>query len=147
MVPKRTGPGIAKVRHAGLVSTRALTLVRATDPTWAQLFDEADVVSEGVAGQEGGRLVYRGFTSIVLVRERERHDAAWDVAAAARLAALDPHFRVRAMRVARREAQARAPGALEVAHMDVLVRQGPRGITVEVDVEGEVAASSQNVKL
>ncbi|MCC6556163.1 MAG: hypothetical protein IT372_24650 [Polyangiaceae bacterium] len=111
---RRRGPGLAKARAAPLVRRRRLELVAASDGRLRELFDDADVISEGRAGLEGGELVYHGSTS---VRLGPGDDAG--IEALARVATLDPHMRLRALRLARREASARAGGPIGTLRAEV----------------------------
>ena len=86
----------------------------ASDGRLRELFDDADVISEGRAGIEGGELVYHGSTSVRLGRG---DDAG--IEALARMATLDPHMRLRALRIARREASARAGGPIGTLRAEV----------------------------
>lgn len=115
-----------------------MSLIHADDALWALLFDDADIVSEGAVDREGVELVYRGTTSIILsTRLLGRADEDF-VARLARVASIDPHLRLRAVRIARREAQVRAPSALEPAHMDVVVRSVADGVRIDVEVDAVV---------
>ena len=85
----------------------------------------ADVVSEGA--MSGG--LYYGTTDVcVSVAEDERENVA-------ALAARDPHVRLRVLRLARREACARAEGSLGTIRAEVSVSLDERGVRIRVDVE------------
>ena len=141
---RRPGPGITKVRHPHPVATRVVSLVRAGDGHWATLFDRADVVSEGAAEQEGPSLVYRGTTSIILrwsaMQQEVAETPSWACEERVRAVAMDPHLRLRAVRVAQREAQSRAPGMLGTTRMDLFVRSEEREVRIDVDVDAVVEA-------
>ncbi len=126
------------------MTARVVLLVRAGDGHWATLFDRADVVSEGAAEQEGSSLVYRGTTSIILrwgtMRQGADETRCGNVEEKARAVAMDPHLRLRAVRVAQREAQSRAPGMLGTTRMDLFVRSDEREIRIDVDVDAVVEA-------
>ncbi len=109
------GPGPAKIRGAPLVLRRFVELVAASEGRLREIFDAADVVSEGSARPEGSRIVYYGSTSIVL---RPGEEPAL-VAELARVLPLDPHARVRALRIAHREAASRAGGPIGVLHAEL----------------------------
>lgn len=141
------GPGVVKVRHPSAVRVRTLQLVAGSDAHWAALLERADLVSEGAVSNERGALVYRGTTSILVADDA--HGGAvppWDLRQLAQVAAKDPHFRLRAMRLAQREAQSRAPGPLDSLGMDVNIFMDPRGLRADIDVEGAVFATSRKVK-
>jgi hypothetical protein len=100
------------------------------------LFEKADIVSEGASRDVGTKRAYFGSTDIVLVGGLEcpgvgRHDLA-------QIAARDPHVRLRAVRMARREAAQRAGGPLDSLHAEITVSRGSRGVTVHVEVEAHV---------
>ncbi len=138
---RHAGPGIAKVRHPRPQARRAVSLCRTDDALWAWLFERADVLSEGAAEQEGDAFVYRGTTSIILPVDDlvpGERDVSGRVLIPA--ASADPHLRLRAVRVARREAHVRAPGPLETVRMDVVVRFVPEGLRIDIDVDAEVSA-------
>ncbi len=122
------GPGVVKVRHPRPQTTRVASLTRADDGLWAQLFRRADIVSEGATDHEDEGVVYRGSTSILLQGVGQLMHAA----------EVDPHLRLRALRMARREAQVRAPGLLDVARMDMIVRLVGSVVRIDVDVEARV---------
>jgi hypothetical protein len=130
------GPGVTKTRIAPLFHSRILRLVASSDARWAQLFEKADVVSEGAPRGEGAQRSYFGSSDIVLfVRPLRRGDTMEGLAGAM---ALDPHVRLRAVRMARREAQLRAQGPLDSLHAEITVSPCSRGVTVHVEVEARV---------
>ena len=130
------GPGLAKAERPALIRTRTLKLVAGSDARWLELFESADIVSEGAprAYEEGRR--YYGSTDIVLPVAAERSED--DLASLARVVALDPHVRLRALRLARREAEQRASGPLERLEAEITVESRANGIALHVEVEGEV---------
>lgn len=140
MAARRVGPGVVKVRHPRPVACRAVALLRADDALWAQLFEGADVVSEGAAEREGEVLIYRGTTSIIL-SGRVLSMSDQQLALLARAATVDPHVKLRAVRIARREAQVRAPGSLHPTVMDVVVRLCASGVRLDIEVDAQVDAS------
>ena len=111
-----------------IVARRAL-LLRAPDPSWRELFDGADTVSEGGARQEAHGRVWYGFTSLILATS----DGEAPLLAA--LAERDVHVRLRAIRAARREACLRAPSRLGRLACEVRVVADPRGVRIDVDVQ------------
>jgi hypothetical protein len=127
MLRQAQGPGVVKVRQPRPVASRVLALVRADDSLWAGLFDKADVVSEGRAQQEGDGEVYRGTTSILL--------SSSNVPVAS---TQDPHLRLRAMRIAHREAQVRSSGSLGPIQMDMVVRVSEKQVCIHIEVEAQV---------
>ncbi|HEY8038238.1 MAG TPA: hypothetical protein VIF15_00520 [Polyangiaceae bacterium] len=126
-------PGLAKARGLPLVHSRRAVLVRAPDPRWRELFERADIVSEGCARDEAGGRVWYGSTSLIL---RIEPDAAPGGAPfLAGLAARDVHIRLRAVRTAHREASLRAPGRLGRFACEIRVEPDARGVRIDVDVQ------------
>jgi hypothetical protein len=107
--------------------------VRDDDAAWRVLFEAADAVSEGGARVEGSKRVWYGSTSLILALPEPvpASERAFLVAVAER----SLHVRVRAVRVARREAQSRAPAALGRATCEIHVSPDPRGLRIDVDVQ------------
>jgi len=135
-------PGLAKTRGVPLVVVRDTRLARATDGRWRALFDEADAVSEGLARSEATGRVWYGSTSLLLrlppeVGEDERvfvrHVAERDV-----------HVRLRAVRMARREAVLRAPSPLGVSTCEMSFRLDPGGLRIDVDVEAPLIEAREH---
>jgi hypothetical protein len=123
------GPGLAKARHAPLVEEREPLLLRATDARWRELFEKADLVTEGASRAEAQGRVWYGSTSLILLVD------ALDVPRLAAVASRDVHVRLRALRAARREACLRAPGRLGRLTCEIRVRTHPRGVRIDVDVQ------------
>jgi hypothetical protein len=137
---KAPRPGLAKVRAAPLVARRTIQLASASAGRWQGLVEDADVVSEGRTVPEGERLVYYGSTSVLLLGRSaggELPDA--ELPALAALIGVDPHVRLRVLRVARREAEARAGGALGTLHAEIDVRPSARGVALLVEVVARLA--------
>jgi hypothetical protein len=128
-IPFVTRPGLAKARAEPVVLARQMVLVRASDSRWRDMFDRADVVSEGgVRAEALGRMWY-GSTSLILLAEAS--EAPFFAAVAER----DVHVRVRALRAACREAGSRAPGRLGRISSEVRIAADPRGVRIDVDVQ------------
>jgi hypothetical protein len=137
-----TRPGLAKARGLPVVLRRDVLLVRAPDPRWRDLVDAADVVSEGCLRQERTGRVWYGSTSLIL-----RVDAS--VADPAFLAALvgrDLHVRLRAVRVAQREACLRASGRLGRFACEMRVSPDPQGVRIDVDVQAPLIERRAHAK-
>ena len=118
-------------------------LVRACSNRWTELFERADILSEGSARQEAHGRVWYGTTSLILPVE------GTDTALLAAVAARDVHVRLRALRVARREACLRAPGRLGRLGCEVQVKPDVRGVRIDVDVQApliEWSARSRAVR-
>ena len=135
-------PGLAKVRTPRHVSRTTRTFVRTLDGAVRDWIERADVMSEGaVRGAGGSAATYFGSSSILL---------AWELAPAAELrdpALLplfenDPHVRVRVLRIARREAEARG-GDLSVVFADITASVTSKGVLLSVDVEAKVRVALQ----
>jgi hypothetical protein len=136
------GPGPAKIRVPPLFQRRRLELFTASAGRLQALFDEADVVSEGAMRDEGSALVYYGTTSLLVALPLDESvPAQLD-----RTLALDPHLRVRAVRVAHREASARAGAPLGMLHAEVHcgLKRGATTATfaLTVDVTARVLRAS-----
>jgi hypothetical protein len=124
-----TRPGLAKARRLPYVLAHTTTLLRAAEPSWRELFERADVVSEGCARDEASGRAWYGSTSLVLdVPEIDR-------ATLAAVVARDIHVRLRAVRTAHREASLRAPGRLGRFSCEIQVAPDPRGVRIDVDVQ------------
>ena len=132
MSPPR-GPSVVKARRPALVSLDRRARLRVHEPVWRELFDRADAVSEGSCREEQGGRVWYGTTSLILplplpFTHEERHFLA-------AVAARDLHVRLRAMRIAHREAQSRAPAALARTTCELVVSSDPRGVRIDVDIQ------------
>jgi hypothetical protein len=127
---------LAKTGQAPLFADRTLVLVTSSDARWAELFEKADVVSEGAPRPSGDERVYFGCTDIVLHLPLERAGQTPTRMAAA--VARDPHVRVRALRAARREATQRAQGPLDRLSAEITFGINDRGVVVHVEVEARV---------
>src|SRR3974390_2250278 len=112
-----------------LVLARSALIVRASDARWREKFEAADVVSEGAVRDEKHGRVWYGSTSLILTLD----DA--DPPFAASLAQRDLHVRLRAVRMAHREACLRAPARLGRFVCEVRIAQGDRGVRIDVDVQ------------
>jgi len=133
-------PGLAKIRAVPLVAERTLHLSAASEGRWRRIVEAADVVSEGRTIPEGERLVYYGSTSVLLLRRSaggELPDA--QLPALTALIRADPHVRLHVLRVARREAEARAGGALGTLRAEIDVAASARGLSLLVEVVARLA--------
>ena len=127
------GPTIVKARKPALVSMDRRARLRVHEAVWREMFDRADLVSEGSCRDEKGVRVWYGTTSLILplglpFTHEERHFLA-------AVAARDLHVRLRAIRVAHREAQSRAPAALDNATCEITVSSDPGGVRIDVDIQ------------
>jgi hypothetical protein len=140
-VKRGARPGLKKTRALPLVEQHTRQLWRSTDYRWRELFESADVVSEGATRQEQDGPTYYGSTSVLLPFE-SRGGAVPDDEASRVLSVLsaDPHARLRAVRIACLEAQLRAGGPIGRVRAELFVRSDPRGVRVDVEVEARVHA-------
>jgi len=106
--------------------------VRGADPRWRELFEHADTVSEGsVRAEKAGRVWY-GSTSLILrIDPADAGDAGPAFLAA--IARRDVHVRLRAVRIAHREACARSPCRLGRFTCEIRVESDTRGVRIDVD--------------
>jgi hypothetical protein len=111
-----------------------VTLVRAPDPRWRELFERADTVSEGSVREERSGRMWYGSTSLILHVDPAQADDASPAFLAA-LVARDVHVRLRAVRTAFREACARSPCRLGRFTCEIRVESDPRGVRIDVDVQ------------
>jgi hypothetical protein len=128
LLPK--GPGLRKTQGLPLVERRETLLVRTHDAAWRLVFEAADAVSEGQLRGD----TWFGSTSLLL-RAEDSVPASLPAIAARCI-----HIRLRAIRFARREAQARAPGSLAQSRCDVRFSAHPGGIRIDVDIEADLLA-------
>ncbi len=126
------GPGLRKTRGDAIGQTRALALVKVVDARWRDLVEAADIVSEGSSRLEGDAPTWYGSTSLLLALPDV---SAGDREKIAALAWGDPHLRVRVLRIAHREAAARAPATLGSATCELRTAADPRGLRIDVDVQ------------
>lgn len=139
--PALPRPGLAKARARAAVRSRAIVLHEASDAGWRIAIDTADVVSEGRAETEPGGVVYYGSTSVLLpFVGASAPPSPAEIAALALIAPLDPHLRVRALRIARREAALRSGGELDSVHAELTVVVDASGVRVTIDVVAPVVA-------
>lgn len=129
----KRGPGLARCRPRGPVSFQWAPLVRGSDPGWRALFDGADSVSEGSVVKEAGGPVWYGSTSVILAAPAGTPETERTLLAG--VAAKDLHVRLRAVRLARREAQLRAPSSLGRSSCEIRVVSEERGVRIDVDIQ------------
>ena len=145
MESRRRRPGLAKTRAAAFVRQRQVEQWAAIDYRWRELFERADVMSEGAVRNEPNGAIYYGSTSVVLpVVSCGGLIPDDQVELVARALSGDPHARTRAVRVAYLEAQLRAQQPMERLSADLTVRHDARGVTVGVDVEARLLHRSRD---
>jgi hypothetical protein len=144
---KLKGPGLRKARTVGLLDRRTVELWRSNDYRLRELFECADVMSEGATRNEPDGATYYGSTS-VLLPFASRGGAVPDELGReiAALVAADPHARIRAVRIACLEAQVRSNGRIGRVRAELAVRHDTRGVRVDVDVEARVFAEMSPAK-
>jgi hypothetical protein len=124
--------------------------VRAPDPRWRDLFEQADVVSEGSLREERTGRVWYGSTSLILRVGPHAGDGAEKLPAdpsfLAALVSRDVHARLRAVRVAHREACLRAPGRLGRFTCEMRISPDPEGVRIDVDVQAPLIERSAHAK-
>jgi hypothetical protein len=121
------------------LSARRVDLWQASDYRFRELFEAADVMSEGATKDESDGKMYYGSTSIVLPFSSRGGFVPDDQAEpVARLLARDPHARLRATRIARLEAQVRSAAPIGRVRAELGVRVVTQGIQVSVEVEARV---------
>jgi hypothetical protein len=136
-------PGLAKAREQPLVLARRTVLVRAADARWRDLFTRADIVSEGGVRVEAHGRVWYGSTSLILPAE------AAEAPFVTALAERDVHVRLRALRIAHREACLRAPARLGRLAGEIRFVADGRGVRIDVDVQApliEARAASRRAR-
>lgn len=137
--PRARGPGLKKTHALPLLSARKVELWQASDYRWRELFEAADVMSEGATRDEPDGKMYYGSTSILLPFSSRGGFVPDDQAEpVARVLARDPHARLRATRVARLEAQVRSAAPIGRVRAELSVGVVAHGIQVSVEVEARV---------
>ena len=143
MSKRPAGPAVIKARGLPLLRTRSVELWQGLDYRWRELLETADVMSEGAVRHEPDGPVYYGSTSLLLPFASQGGQVP-DLDADRLAGALcrDPHVRLRAMRIACREAEQRSPGPLARVTAEVFVRRESRGLKLDIEVEARVIEQS-----
>ncbi len=128
-----------KARSAPLVRRRVVELYQGSDARWRELFQSADIMSEGAIRPEKEGPRYYGTTSLLLPRRLLGATRNDEMQRLARIMESDPHARTRAVRIAHREAQVRAPGLLGQMTADLVMSADASGIWIRIDVDASVA--------
>jgi hypothetical protein len=128
-------PGLTKIRSVPLYRERRVVVVRTVAGRIRELIEAADVVSEGATRNEDGELVYFGSTSLHL-----RGDAMGvGPHQLAALLARDPHVRLLALRIARREISARVSTDIGTLRTELSIGVKDRVVTIDVDIVAAIA--------
>lgn len=140
----RRGPGLAKTTRHRFIVSRQLQVWQSSDHGWQELFEAADVMSEGAVRRDRDGSTYYGTTSLLLPY-RSRGGLLPDHLAAdvMRLLSRDLHARVRAIRIACREAQVRCDDPLGRIRAEFVVRPDARGVRLDVEVEAQVLEAAR----
>lgn len=147
MALRGKSPGLKKAGGLPLLHQRTLELFQSSDYRWRELFEAADVMSEGATREEPEGAVYYGSTSVLLPLASHGGLIPDDEAEhVLRLIAADPHARVRAVRIACLEAQLRSQGPLGRVRAELFVRRGGRGIRIDIEVEAPVGEAQDRGK-
>jgi hypothetical protein len=118
-------------------------LWQSSDYRWRELFESADVMSEGATRDEPEGATYYGSSSILLpFRSRGGNVPDEHASDLIVLIQRDPHARLRAVRIACLEAQVRCNGPIGRVRAELFVRGDLRGIRVDVEVEARVFSDS-----
>jgi hypothetical protein len=139
----RPRPGLAKARQPPLLKRRELVLWHGSDYRWRELFEAADVLSEGATRKSADEATYYGSTSIVMCPEVPVGAPALTQRELASLMAADPHVRLRAVRIACREAQVRAKAPMGKIHAEVAVKPDVIGVRIHIEVQASVPKDSE----
>jgi hypothetical protein len=135
-----THPGLAKARGLPLVCSHHAHLVRVPEPRWRDLLDRAEVLSEGSVRDERCGRVWYGSTSLILIPD------AGDVTLLAAVVERDVHVRLRAVRIAHREACLRAPSRLGRLSCEMRIAHHGQGVRIDVDVQAPLIEWSAGTK-
>ncbi len=135
------GPGLAKTTEVPLFERRMTAVWVTNDYRLRELFEAADVMSEGAIQDDLDFSRYYGTTSIILPWRSQGGlipDEHRPVSAG--LLSRDPHARTRAVRVACLEAQFRAGNPIGRVQAELRFEQTDRGVLIQIEVEARVFA-------
>jgi hypothetical protein len=131
MPERRIGPGLRKVRHPPPIARQTRRLWR-IEPHWIKAwFEHSEILSEGAA-RDGS---YYGTTSIMI--DFTRHGDSKAVQFPLSVLQYDPHVRVHALRLARREAQVRSSAPLATVHCELTFQILERRVVIRIDAESK----------
>lgn len=115
-------------------------LVRGSSARWKELLDTADVMSEGGEREDDGGPAWFGSTSLIVAVDATSDEERRFMAS---VAVRDPHVRLRAIRIARREASSRASAPLGRATCEVRASADPRGVRIDVDLQAPLIVGAR----
>lgn len=139
----RRGPSLAKAQPPPLIS-HSTHRVRGFEGRWRELFATADAMSEGSVRQELTGPTWYGSTSVILPLPPETPEKERSFLAA--FAACDVHVRLRALRLAQREAQVRAPGELGRGSCEIRVSGEGPGVRIDIDIQAPLIERRKAVR-
>jgi hypothetical protein len=146
VVPSFPLKGPKKAMQLPLLLPMARQGFRLFDCRLQELFDTADILSEGA--RKGNREAsesensYFGTTNILLTPYAPGFaQLGVDNSTLVRIFAWDPHVRLRALRIACREARVRAQGTIDQVRTEIVVSDGLPGIRIHVDLEARVVST------
>jgi hypothetical protein len=144
MKARKKGPGLAKTRGEPLIRKRSLELWRSSDYRLRELFEAADVLSEGATRIEQDGATYYGSTSILITSASNGGPVPdSEIEEVTRALSCDPHARLRAVRIACLEAQVRSGAPMGRVRAEFFVRRDARGLRLDVEVEARVYADAE----
>jgi hypothetical protein len=130
-----------------LLTTRRVERWQTTDYRIRQMFEAADVMSEGASRQEHSGHVYYGTTSIVLPTvSKGGYIPDAELSRMAFVLDRSPHARVRAIRIACREALVRSNRPLGPLRAELVFSCASSGVKIDVDVEAPELAQYKPAK-
>jgi hypothetical protein len=133
------GPGLVKTQRAPLIERKVRECIRCTDYRWRELFEKADVVSEGAIRRDNDGPTYYGSTHIRLAAVvNEGPNAQSEITLLRRSIRVDPHVRLRAIRLACLEAQVRSNAELTSIRTEIGFGHGADDLCISVDVEAKL---------
>jgi hypothetical protein len=128
-------PGLSKIRSVPLFHAERVEVVRVNTGRLREVMDQADVMSEGSVRHEGEKLVYYGSSSLRLPFELRHGESIDRVLARMKR---DPHVRLMALRLARRELTARVVGRIGTMQAEIDIGLRANAVEVHVDVVAEI---------
>jgi len=114
--------------------------VRCADYQWKHLFEGAEVISEGAVRRDAEGATYFGSTHIRLSDTTHPiQTAELDTRTFRQLIHVDPHARLRAMRIACLEAQIRSQSQFASVRTEITFVEESHAIRISVDIEAKLS--------